>query len=98
MEVLNRPELTHLQVGNDLKTIQIRAMAGVDMPEHHSTHEAVIVVQEGKAILKTKDTTYVLKKGSTMLFPAGLKHSLSVIQDFKGVAIMATDSIINLKN
>ncbi|MBU2903229.1 AraC family ligand binding domain-containing protein [Arenibacter algicola] len=98
MEVLNRPQLTHLQVGENLKVLQIEALADMGMPEHSSSHEAVIVVQEGKAILKTKDTNYVLKKGSTMLVPARLKHSLTVINDFKAVAIMATDSIINFKN
>jgi hypothetical protein len=39
-----------------------------------------------------------LQKGSTMLVPAGLEHSLTVLKDFKAVAIMATDSIINFKN
>ncbi|MCM4164266.1 MULTISPECIES: cupin domain-containing protein [unclassified Arenibacter] len=98
MEVLNRPQLTHLQVGENLKILQIEALANKGMPEHNSSHEAVIVVQEGEAILKTKDVTYVLKKGTTMVVPAGLKHSLSAIKDFKAVAIMATDSIINFKN
>lgn len=98
MEVLNRPQLTHLQVGKNLKILQIEALADMGMPEHSSSREAVIVVQEGEAILKIKDIAYVLKKGSTMLVPAGLKHSLSVIKDFKAVAIMATDSIINFKN
>ncbi|SMG37525.1 cupin domain-containing protein [Arenibacter troitsensis] len=98
MEVLNRPQLTHLQVGENLKVLQIEAVADTGMPEHSSSHEAVIVVQEGKAILKTKDTNYILRKGSTMLVPAGLKHSLTIIKDFKAVAIMATDSIINFNN
>ena len=98
MEVLNKPQLTHLEVGEKLKILQIKALANMGMPEHSSSHEVVIVVQEGKAILKTKDTEYVLKKGSTMLIPAGLEHSLTVLKDFKAVAIMATDSIINFKN
>lgn len=98
MEVLNRPQLTHLEIGKKLKVLQIQASANMGMPEHNSSHEAVIVVQEGKAILKTKDTNYILKKGSTMLVPAGLEHSLTVLKDFKAVAIMATDSIINFNN
>lgn len=97
MQVLNTPQLTHLQIGEGLKIWQIEALKDMGMPEHNSSHEAVIVVQEGKAILKTEHKEYVLKKGSTMLVPAGLEHSHSVLKDFKKVAIMATDSIINFK-
>lgn len=98
MEVLNKPELTHLQVGKNLKILQIKALSGMDMPMHHSTKEAVIVVLEGEAILKTKDADYSLKKGSSMIIPAGLEHSLAVLKDFQAVAIMAKDSNINFNN
>jgi quercetin dioxygenase-like cupin family protein len=98
MEILSKPELTHLKVGEHLKILQIRAMAGMGMPEHHSTHEAVIVVQQGEAILKTKDADHLLKKGSSMLVPAGMQHSLSVLKEFKAIAIMAKDSNINFNN
>ncbi|MCM4151680.1 cupin domain-containing protein [Arenibacter sp. N53] len=98
MEVLNRPELTHLQVGKNLKILQIKALTGMGMPKHHSTREAVIVVLEGKAILKTKDTEYLLEKGTSMLVPAGLEHSLAILEEFEAVAIMAKDSNINFNN
>ncbi|MCK0189819.1 cupin domain-containing protein [Arenibacter sp. F20364] len=98
MEVLNRPELTHLQVGENLKILQIKAQAGTGMPVHHSTHEAVIVVQEGEAILKTNNADHILKKGTSMLIPAGMEHSLSILKEFKAIAIMAKNSNINFKN
>ncbi|MCK0144771.1 cupin domain-containing protein [Arenibacter sp. F26102] len=98
MEVLNRPELTHLQVGENLKILQIKALSGTGMPKHHSTTEAVIVVLEGKAILKAKETEYLLEKGSSMLVPAGLEHSLTILEEFQAVAIMAKDANINFNN
>lgn len=98
MEVLNRPELTHLQVGKNLKILQIKALSGMDMPMHHSTKEALIVVIEGEAILKTKDAAYSLGKGSSMVIPEGLEHSLTVLKEFQAFAIMAKDAHINFKN
>jgi quercetin dioxygenase-like cupin family protein len=92
------PELTHLQVGENLKILQIKALAGMGMPQHHSTHEAVIVVQEGEAILKTKETDHYLKKGTSLLIPAGMEHSLRILKEFKAIAIMAKNSNINFKN
>lgn len=98
MEIVNRPELTHLLVGDSLKTMQIKAMAGMGMPTHHNTHEAVIIVQEGRALLKTKDTEYILEKGSSFLIPAYTEHKLEILKNLKAVAIMAIDSNIHFKS
>lgn len=65
------------------------------MPPHHSTKEAVIVVQEGRALLKMPENSHILKKGSTFIIPAGKAHALTIQEDFKAIAIMAVDSEIN---
>lgn len=98
MEVSNKPDLTHFAVGESLKILQINAMSGMEMPLHYSTKEAVIVVQEGEAFLRTQDREYFLESGSTLLIPANVEHSLSIILNFKAVAIMAIDSEINFNN
>lgn len=95
MEVLNQPEMVQLQRGDFFKTIQVKGKTGMTMPQHHSTKEAVIVVQEGKALLKFPETDHILKKGFTLVIPAGTEHTLTIINDFTAVVIMAIDSKIN---
>ncbi len=97
MEVLNKPELVHLDMGESFKTLQITGLAGMVMPSHHSTKEAVIVVQKGTARLQMPQSDHVLKKGSTFIIPAGVNHKLDILEDFKAIAIMAVDSELNFK-
>ena len=94
MDVLNKPELTALHVGDSLKTIEVTALAGMIMPPHHTTKEAVIVVKEGRALLKMPTTVHVLQKGMALTIPARAEHSLEVKEDFKAGVIMAVDSEI----
>ncbi len=95
MEVMNRPELTPLEMGHSIKTLQVKGLAGTVMPPHHSTKETVIVVQEGMALLKMPEGSHTLKKGFTFIIPAGKEHTLTIQQDFMAIAIMAVDSEIN---
>ncbi len=95
MLVINKPELTPIEMGDSIKTLQVKGLAGMIMPPHHSTKEAVIVVQEGQALLKMPESDHLLKKGSTFIIPAGKEHTLTIQKDFKAVAIMAVDSEIN---
>lgn len=95
MEVMNKPQLVPLEMGDSIKTLQIMGLAGMIMPPHHSTKEAVIVVLEGQALLKMPESDHFLKKGSTFIIPAGKEHTLTVQKDFKAIAIMAIDSEIN---
>lgn len=92
--VQNKPEMTLLQSGKSIKTFKITAEAGMEMPEHHSTKEAVVVIQKGKAILKMPDKEHVLNVGSSFIIPAGVNHTLYVQEDFQALAIMAVDSEI----
>lgn len=97
METLNRPEMNLLDTGSSLKTLQVSALAGMVMPLHHATKETVIVVQEGKAILKMPTKDHVLSKGVSFIVPALVDHSLEVQTDFKAIAIMAADSNIEFQ-
>ena len=97
METLNKPELNLLHTGSALKTLQVSALAGMIMPLHHATQETVIVVQEGKAILKMPTENHVLEKGVAFIIPALIDHSLEIKSDFKAIAIMAVDSDIEFK-
>jgi quercetin dioxygenase-like cupin family protein len=95
MEVINKPELSFLEMGDSIKTMQVKGLAGMIMPLHHSTKEAVIVVQEGQALLKMPKSEHQLKPGTTFIIPAGKEHMLTIQKDFKAIAIMAVDSEIN---
>lgn len=97
METLNKPELNLLHTGSSLKTLQVSALGGMFMPLHHATKETVIVVQQGKAILKMAGSDHVLEKGVSFIIPALLDHSLEIETDFKAIAIMAVDSDIEFK-
>src|SRR5690606_35799512 len=93
--VINSPELSPLEVGERFKTFQVKGRAGMKMPPHHSTQEAVIVVHQGRAVLAMADGQHVLSAGSTMIIPAGKEHTLTLKEDFKATAIMGVDSQIN---
>ncbi len=97
METIQKPELTLLDKGSSLKTLQVIALAGMRMPPHHTTKEAVIVVQEGEALLKMPNVDHRLRQGTVFIIPAGIEHSLEIKKDFKAIAIMAADSEINFK-
>ena len=98
MENSNKPEMTPLNNGKTFKTLNITAKAGMEMPLHHSTKEAVIVVLEGEAILKMPDGEHSLKEGTTFIIPAMIEHSLKIRTDFHAIAIMENTSAIEFKS
>lgn len=95
MKVLNKPELTPLTMGSVFKVLQVEGSTGMKMPPHHSTQEAVLVVQKGEALLQMPDGEHLLKAGDSFIVPAKKEHSLTIIKDLKALAIMAVDSQIN---
>jgi quercetin dioxygenase-like cupin family protein len=95
MEVLNNPRLAHLALGDSFKVLQINGEAGMKMPQHHSTQEAVIIIQEGEALLQMLDGNHILKAGTTFIIPAKKEHTLTIVKDLKAFAIMGITSEIN---
>lgn len=98
MENSNKPEMTSLSKGEIFKTLNITAKAGMVMPLHHSTKEAVIVVLKGEAILKMPDGEHKLSQNITFIIPAMVEHSLKIILDFHAIAIMENTSAIEFKS
>ncbi len=91
---MDRPEMTPLAVGKSFKTLHVSAKAGMKMPSHHTTKEAVIVVQKGEGVLKLAAEDRSLKAGDSFIIGAGQEHSLEVKQDFEAVVTMAVDGEI----
>ncbi|PVW15912.1 cupin domain-containing protein [Marixanthomonas spongiae] len=94
MEAVQKPDMKLLHTGGTLKTLQVIAKAGMIMPPHHTTKEAVLVVQEGMALLNMPTTEHLLKAGMTFTISAKVEHSLKIKKDFKAVVIMALDAAI----
>ncbi len=94
MEVLNKPKLVHLASGETFKVLLIEGSSGMKMPPHHSTQEALIVIQKGEALLQMPHEDHFLKKGDSFIIPAKKEHSLTVKKDLKAIAVMAIESEI----
>lgn len=94
---MNKPEMKPIVQGETFKTLQVSAKGGMVMPTHYTTKEAVIVVQEGEAILKTPEGNHEFKPGTTFVIPEKMAHSLEVKKDFKAVVTMAIDSEIEFQ-
>lgn len=95
MEVANKPQLVPLSKGKIFKTLEVKGSAGTNMPPHHATEEAVVVVKKGRAELIMPKERYLLKAGSSFIIPAKVVHSLMIMEDFEAVAVMATNAKIN---
>lgn len=91
---MNKPEMIPLTVGETIKVLSVNADAGSQMPLHYSTEEAVIIVQEGEAVLGMEGKEHVLTAGTSFLIPARARHTLRILKKFKAVAVMATKSDI----
>jgi len=94
MNTQNIPKLITLKTGESFKVYQVTGHAGMKMPLHYSTKEAVVIVQEGFAQLKIDEIKHMLQEGSTFIIPANQNHTLSVKAKFKALVIMSKDSDI----
>src|SRR5690606_21379237 len=88
------PTMSPLFVGTTFKVLEVTGLAGVSMPLHYSTGEAVISVKSGKALLEIDYYQHFLKSGDSFLIPARKVHSLAIVDDFKAVVVMPVNSEI----
>ena len=94
MKTSGFPEMIPLKNGESLKIFQINAKARMKMPLHYSTKEAVVIIQEGHALLKIDKIKHILQKGTVFIIPAQQNHTLTVKTKFKAILIMEEDSKI----
>jgi quercetin dioxygenase-like cupin family protein len=93
-----KPQLAPLHAGDEFKVLEVTGEAGADMPLHYCTSEAVINVQEGRAILTIDDKEKELLRGTTILLPANKVHSLKVTEALKAFVVMAKEADIKFAN
>ncbi|MCZ8284165.1 MAG: hypothetical protein O9353_01810 [Bacteroidia bacterium] len=60
--------------------------------------EAVIVIDEGNAIIEIASKERLLKKGDSMIIPAAVPHSLLVMTSLKAIVMMPVESEIEFIN
>lgn len=94
METSDKPELVVLHKGESFKVLQVTGNAGMKMPLHYSTMEAVIIVQSGSAVLAMDHRKHLLHEGNSFVIPALQKHTLSLEAEFKALVVMPLDSRI----
>ncbi|HXI00759.1 MAG TPA: cupin domain-containing protein [Sphingobacteriaceae bacterium] len=94
INTLAKPELILLKKGACFKVLQVSGTAGMFMPPHHSTQEAVLIVKEGSATLKIDGQEHHLHKGDLFIIPATVSHSLELKTDFMAWVTMELESAI----
>lgn len=92
------PKLLLLDKKDQHKVLRVTGQAGMSMPEHISTKEAVVIIQEGEATFEIDHKNYNLKKDDVFIIPAGAKHKLDIQSNFQAVVIMDIDSQIEFIN
>ena len=94
MKTINKPELVSLKTGASFKVLKVTGKAGMQMPLHYSTKEAVLILQEGSALIKIDEEEHLLQAGDSFIIPARQNHNLSLKSEFKALVIMSLDSNI----
>ena len=56
---------------------------GEGLSEHTAPYDAVVTILEGECEVWVAGSTYTMKEGETIIFPANAPHALSAIRKFK---------------
>jgi quercetin dioxygenase-like cupin family protein len=94
MNTIDIPQTTILHIGKVFKVLRVTGNKGTSMPDHYCTHEAVITVQDGSAILRMSGTEYPILKSQSFIIPSGENHSLMLKDDFEAIVILKLDAEI----
>lgn len=95
--IAEKPKVELLKKGETFKILQVTGEEGMTMPAHHSTKEAVIMVQHGSAILSLGGKDITLNQEDIFFIPAGEVHTLQLKDSFKAALIMGFDTNIAFK-
>ena len=98
MKIKETPQIIIRQSGKSVKVLQVTGKEGMSIPEHFCTKEAVLVVQEGTAILTMNGKETALTRDQSFIIPGGKKHALNMKEEFQAVVIMDIDSEIKFHN
>lgn len=97
-QIENLPDLKLLLKGEQYKVYQVSGQKGMRMPQHISTHEAILIVLAGSARLDINNTSQNLIQGDVFVIPGCVMHSLTIEDKFKSLVIMDLTSSIEFTN
>ena len=79
---------TTLAEGTDLVAKRMQASTGTSFPRHKASVESVLVVTEGRCIVRYDDRHQELNVGDTAVIPAGDWHHVEADPSFTAVHVM----------
>lgn len=94
---MDTPTLKPYDKGDTFKVLEIAGKKGMKMPEHLSTSEVVVTVQEGSADLFIDGKQIKLDISHPVIIPKDVYHSLEITADFKAMGIFPLDGDIKFK-
>lgn len=91
MESAGRPRVTPLEQGALFDTKRMEATSGISWPRHRASMESVLVVTEGRCVVKFPDADHGVRAGDSVVIPADVWHEIVADPDFTAVHIMPKD-------
>lgn len=97
-KVLNLKEMVSYQDGTVASRMIINKKAGSitlfsfdedeGLSEHAAPYDATVTILDGRCEVWVAGTTFELKEGDTIIFPANVPHALSAVTRFKMMLTM----------
>lgn len=97
-KVLNLKDLVEYQDGTVASRMIVHQKVGSitlfsfdedeGLSEHTAPYDAVVTILDGKCEVWVAGTTYQMREGETIIFPANVPHALSATTRFKMMLIM----------
>lgn len=81
-------KVTPLQDGSAYTTKRMEGAAEEPFPRHTASVESVLVVTEGRCVLKFTDKDHAVEAGESFIVPADAWHQVVADPAFKAVHIM----------
>lgn len=88
MNTAARRRVTPLEEGSLLVAKRMEGAEGISFPGHTASVESVLVVTEGRCVVKFRDADRVLSAGDTFLVPPDEWHQVVADPDFRAVHVM----------
>ena len=79
---------TSLAEGSDLVAKRMQASTGTSFPRHKASVESVLVVTEGRCIVRYDTSQQELDAGDTVVIPPGEWHQVEADPSFSAVHVM----------
>jgi quercetin dioxygenase-like cupin family protein len=78
-----------LAQGKNLSLTLFAFDKGEEISSHSSTGDAMVTILSGSAEITIGEEQFQLKKGETIVMPAGIPHALLAVEPFKMLLIVA---------